>query len=74
MFGAPYNAKPIIAMTRSCAYSSMGGRFTMDSIAGAAFGMQVDSLANPEEPFNVQGLRLLDQSWLVPFLRKFPFY
>ena len=51
----------------------MASRFTMDAIAGAAFGMHVDSLGNPDEPFNVQGQRLLDQSWVLPILRKFPF-
>ena len=43
----------------------------MDAIAGAAFGMQVDTLDNPEEPFNVQGLRLMTQSWVIHVLSRF---
>ena len=49
----------------------MASRFTIDAIAGAAFGMQVDSLDNPKEPFNVQALRFLDHNWVLYVVCKF---
>ena len=51
----------------------MAGCFAMDTIAGAAFGMQVDSLANPKEPFNIQGLKLLTQTWALPVSSEYSF-
>ena len=47
---------------------SMSGCFAMDTIAGAAFGMDVDSMANPDGPFNTNGRRLLDQNMWMFFL------
>ncbi|KAL8590475.1 hypothetical protein ACOMHN_011688 [Nucella lapillus] len=61
---------------------NMAGCFAMDTIAGAAFGMHVDSLFNPDDPFNLNGLKLIGQNskllttimimfpWMVPFLRR----
>ena len=46
----------------------MSGCFAMDTIAGAAFGMDVDSMANPDGPFNTNGRRLLDQNMWLFFL------
>ncbi|KAK7087493.1 cytochrome P450 3A4-like [Littorina saxatilis] len=51
----------------------VAGAFAMDTIAGAAFGMQVDTLNNPKDPFNVNGLNLFNQNfWLLPILLIFP--
>ncbi|KAL8590473.1 hypothetical protein ACOMHN_011686 [Nucella lapillus] len=39
---------------------SMAGNFTMDAIAGAAFGIHLDSLFNPDEPFNINGRKMME--------------
>ncbi len=40
--------------------TQMCGHFTMDVIAGTAFGLQVDSQNNPEDPFVKHGKAMLN--------------
>ncbi|XP_070209342.1 cytochrome P450 3A5-like isoform X2 [Littorina saxatilis] len=51
----------------------IAGGFAMDTIAGAAFGMQVDTLSNPKDPFNVNVINLFKPNkWLMPIIMLFP--
>ncbi|XP_076436666.1 cytochrome P450 3A30-like [Babylonia areolata] len=53
---------------------SMAGCFAMDAIAGAAFGIHLDSLANPDDPFNVNGHALFHPNRVVvTLIMQFPF-
>ncbi|PVD34819.1 hypothetical protein C0Q70_06097 [Pomacea canaliculata] len=48
--------------------------FAMDVFAGAAFGLQVDSVKNPKDPFIRHAHDLLfGRQWLIPILVTFPF-
>lgn len=43
----------------------------MDVIAGAGFGIQVNSIHNPKDPFYKHGLSILNQKqWLVAIICK----
>ena len=45
------------------------GCFAMDSVAGAAFGMDVNSLTNPDDVFIKCCRKLLKQNqWLMPLM------
>ena len=47
----------------------MSGCFAMDSVAGAAFGMDVNSLLDPNDTFTKFCYDLLQQNmWLLPLL------
>ncbi|KAK7476967.1 hypothetical protein BaRGS_00031826, partial [Batillaria attramentaria] len=53
---------------------TLSGAFTMDVIAGTGFGLDVDSLTNPDEPFvKVTNRILYPPSWMISILFMLPF-
>ncbi|XP_025087657.1 cytochrome P450 3A24-like isoform X1 [Pomacea canaliculata] len=50
------------------------GCYAMDVIAGAAFGLQVDSVKNPKDPFVYHAFNaLFGRQWLMPVYVSMPF-
>ncbi|XP_070173790.1 cytochrome P450 3A11-like [Littorina saxatilis] len=59
------NVQELAAKGETVELKKLCGCFAMDVIAGAAFGVQVDSLVNPDDVFNQRALDLINKNQWV---------